>query len=121
MGVLLPVSIFFILFIEMLKEKNYLKHIKIGAILLITTSIILYVTWPFLWRNPIDNFIFAFKNMSKFRWDGTVLFNGEFVKATEIKWNYIPVWFSITTPITFLLILLNLNVLLELVILIVLS
>jgi hypothetical protein len=102
-GMLLFSLIPFFLMIDLFKEKNYEVNIKLGLIFIFTTIATLYISWPFLWINPLENFVFAFQNMSKFRWAGTVLFNGQFIKATELSWDYILRWFSITTPICYLI------------------
>jgi hypothetical protein len=60
-----------------------------------------YLIWPFLWENPIHNFLLAFHNMSKFRWHGDVLYLGEFIKASELPWHYVPVWILISTPLVY--------------------
>lgn len=58
--------------------------------------------WPYLWPNPLENFLAAFHNMSSFRWGGPVLYQGETILATELPWHYAPVWISITTPMLYL-------------------
>ncbi len=103
MGVLFPCCIILFLIIDTVNEKKYNYNLKFGIIFLVSTLIILYATWPFLWTNPIKNFILSFTNMSKFRWDGEMLFNGDMIRAVEIGWNYIPIWFSITTPILYII------------------
>ncbi len=40
--------------------------------------------------------------MSHFRWESSVLYYGEMVKSTKLPWTYIPVWFGISNPITYL-------------------
>ena len=65
-------------------------------------SLALYASWPFLWTSPIGHFAEAFANMSRFRWDLDVLFDGEYINATKVPWFYIPVWFAITSPLLFL-------------------
>jgi hypothetical protein len=57
--------------------------------------------WPFLWENPIGNFILAFQNMSKFRWGGLVLYFGQYILASDVSWHYIPAWMVITTPVMY--------------------
>ena len=103
MGVLLPFCVGVFLIIDMIKDKKYWQHIKLGLLFTVAFVFILYVCWPLLWKDPIQNFILAFKNMSRFRWGGTVLFNGDLISAKELGWNYIPVWFSVTTPIIYLI------------------
>ncbi len=107
MGMLLFCCNLFFLAIDffMIKEdkESRRKIIKLFLTFLAATAITLYITWPFLWKDPITNFIYSFHNMAKWPWQGLVLFNGRFIRSTEIPWNYIPVWFVITTPIYYLL------------------
>ena len=58
--------------------------------------------WPFLWQNTIENFLYAFSSMSRFRWYNTIFFMGEFYYPQELPWYYIPVWIAISTPIVYL-------------------
>ena len=69
----------------------------------LTTIAVLYISWSYLYPDPLNNFVNAFQNMSKFRWNGEVLYLGEVIKATELPWHYAAVWFSISTPIWFLI------------------
>jgi hypothetical protein len=101
MGIMMPILISVLLSIDALLEKKYLENLKFGVVFLALTSLSLYITWPYLWENPIHNLIESYQNMSKFRFESAVLFNGEFVLTTKMPWYYIPVWFSITTPIVF--------------------
>ena len=102
MGLLLLCLVPLSLLIDALKDKEYKINAKLGLIFIAATSAALYISWPFLWVDPFGNFIFAFKNMAKFRWESSVLFSGEIIKASEIGWDYIPRWFSITTPTVYL-------------------
>lgn len=102
MGVLLPFLTTVLLVLDYYKEKNK-TNIKLWAILALTSFITLYISWPYLWNSPFENFYTAFRNMSKFRWEGHVLFNGDFTKSRLIGWKYIPIWFGITTPIFYLI------------------
>lgn len=99
MGVLLPAALVTILFIDALRNKTIIPALKFSLALGITFCIVLYITWPFLWSDPIDHFIFAFKNMSKFRWDHLVLFEGQQIRATQLDWSYLSKWMIISTPI----------------------
>jgi len=103
MGVLLLCCVLFFLTIDFFREKKYRKTSSLAFVFLITTLAVLLATWPFLWKNPISNFLFAFKNMSKFRWNGLLLFKGDLTRSYELGWDYIPVWFTITTPVLYLM------------------
>jgi hypothetical protein len=77
------------------KSKYYLLYIICAIATLI-------ITWPYLWENPIGNLARAFTTFSKFphsRMSCLNLMFGQLIKPTEIKWYYIPFWFSVTTPI----------------------
>jgi len=57
--------------------------------------------WPWLWEDPLHRFIQAFANMSKFRWDGPVLYLGQYIPASKLPWHYMPVWMLVTTPLAY--------------------
>jgi len=65
----------------------------------LSVSLFTYMFWPVLWANPIHHFIEAFKNMSHFPWNGSVLYLGDFVLSTKLPWHYLFVWIGITTPL----------------------
>ncbi|MFP5471207.1 MAG: ArnT family glycosyltransferase [Bacteroidia bacterium] len=101
-GALYPVLfIYFFIYNEKKNITSALKNVSISAIV---GAIILYVIWPFLWKNPIENFIQVIENMSKFRWEGDKNFLfGEYISARNLPWYYLPVWIGITTPIIVLI------------------
>ena len=82
------------------KKKKTLLYLLMYVVLMFAFTIIF---WPYLWDNPIHNFIEAFKNMSKFRWSGNVLYFGRFIRASDLPWHYIPMWFVLTTPLIFVM------------------
>ena len=58
--------------------------------------------WPYLWAAPWTNLQLAFRHMSVYGWDNTVLYRGATIKAAALPWHYALVWISITTPIMYL-------------------
>jgi hypothetical protein len=103
MAVILPAATVTILIIRLLKrELPTPLTCRALAIYLATTCIFVVVMWPWLWSDPISNFVQAFTNMARIRWDGEVLYMGQYVPATELPWHYTPVWISITTPFLYL-------------------
>lgn len=103
MGVLLLCCVLLLFLVDAIREKKILFHLKLVLLFLGLTVVVIWISWPYLWEDPIRNFITSFKNMSKFRWTGSNLFKGNMIIATEIGWDYIPTWFVISTPIPFLL------------------
>lgn len=103
MGVLLPAFALVLLAVDGWAARRITRSLGLAGLLLVTSVGTLYASWPYLWTDPVEHFVTAFTNMSKFRWTGSVLFNGATVKATELGWDYIPVWFTISNPLPYLL------------------
>lgn len=59
--------------------------------------------WPLLWRQPLHNFIAAFKEMASYDFPYTILYFGRFISGKELPWHYVPVWIAISTPIFYLI------------------
>ncbi|MGM9427579.1 ArnT family glycosyltransferase [Hydrogenophaga sp. MI9] len=68
----------------------------------LVTVLMVYAMFPYLWVDPLHNFAQVFANMSRFRWNGEVLYMGESISAQQLPWHYIPVWIGVTTPLPFL-------------------
>ena len=102
LGILLPCFTGFFLLLQLLTTPGDKSRYRQAAVLLVVygvvLALVLYATWPYLWENPVGNFRQAYSNMRKFRWPGTMLYRGEFIKAMEVPWHYLPTWIIITTP-----------------------
>lgn len=57
--------------------------------------------WPYLWANPPLRVLEVIRQTPKVAWEGSVLYWGEFIRANNLPWHYIPVWIAITTPIAY--------------------
>lgn len=103
MAVVVPAATILILFIRLFRREIYLKKMIITlATYLVLSGVLVVIMWPWLWTDPLGNFIQAFENMSKFRWHGSELYFGELIKATNLPWHYTFTWIGITTPIIYL-------------------
>ena len=103
MAVILPAATVAILIVRLLKRELPIPvTCRALAVYLAAACILVPAMWPWLWSDPIGNFVQAFKNMSKFRWDDEVLYMGRFVRSTDLPWHYVLVWISITTPLLYL-------------------
>jgi len=49
-----------------------------------------FLTWPFLWTSPLIHFYQSIRVMSEFPWQGSVLFEGKSILATELPARYLP-------------------------------
>jgi hypothetical protein len=61
----------------------------------------MYVTWPYLWPDPIGRFVETVQVMARHPWPGTVLFNGVTYSASGLPASYMPVLLAIqfTEPV----------------------
>ena len=58
----------------------------------------MFVFWPYSHLNPVGNILYALNNIFYFPWNFSMMFDGAEIKATEVPWNYILKWYSVTTP-----------------------
>jgi len=55
----------------------------------------MYITWPYLWPNPVGRFVESMRVMSQYPWPGQVLFDGVEYESTGIPRLYLPVLLGI--------------------------
>ncbi|MFC2162897.1 hypothetical protein ACFLRF_04380 [Candidatus Altiarchaeota archaeon] len=60
-------------------------------------AIIVLVFWPFLWSDPLSNFIEGFSYYSSHKWGISNMFNGQIIR-NDIPLSYVPVWMLLTIP-----------------------
>lgn len=104
LGIIFPLIILFLLFTdyflaELDKKKSQIQFVLVFSITFIFS---LYLTWPYLWPNPIGNFILVFQKMANYNRNELMLFNGSFISWKNPPWYYIPTWVFITTPIIYI-------------------
>ena len=71
------------------------KWLSITAAYLICALVIMLLTWPYLWPNPLDHWMDSLVLMVRFPWPGRVLFNGEFYDPDGLPVSYLPVLLNI--------------------------
>jgi hypothetical protein len=71
-------------------NKSTRRTLGIFPAYFISAALICYLTWPFLWGDPIGKFIQAFNTASKYPWLGSVLFEGKVIPAIELPARYLP-------------------------------
>lgn len=61
----------------------------------------MYLTWPYLWPNPIAHFLETVQIMTQHPWPGSVLFNGASYPANDLPASYMPLLLAIqlTEPV----------------------
>jgi len=55
----------------------------------------MYATWPYLWPDPLGHLAESALVMSRYPWQGMVLFNGTFYPSTDLPSSYLPVLLAI--------------------------
>ena len=103
LGIIIPfiVAIFFIF--ESLDNKKYFNKNILKIVFFIFLCIAFTVIfWPYLWSDPLVNFVSTFKGMSTYPWRGSVFYFGKYISAVNLPWHYPLVWIFITTPLLYL-------------------
>ena len=97
-GLLIPISFFFILFFEYLSFRKSNFFFKRIFIFLLSYLVALIIHWPYLWtlnihtlHNFFDPFFYAMNPV--------VYFNGDFFQSKYLPYSYLPIWIFISTPV----------------------
>ncbi len=98
MGLMVPVLVLAFLFMDMIREKAAVRHLRFMVAFILPAFAILFATWPYLWSNPVVHIGTAFRTMSNYRWVSEVLFSGELILSSALPWCYAPAWILISTP-----------------------
>lgn len=80
------------------KGKQAIPAISMYAVVALITT---YLSWPYLWMNPIPRFFQSLQEMSLYPWLGGVIFNGELYQSTNLPISYLPTLLAIqlTEPV----------------------
>ena len=101
-----PLLIFTFFYIIENKNKNELrKRISDLSKILLFSLIFIYLLWPYLWKNPIENFIYSnFYHLTEQNKISVITYYfGEHINSNGAPWHYRIVWIFITIP-TYILI-----------------
>ena len=93
---------FLLVYINLSALKN--KYQKFYPYIYFFLSILfIYIFWPYLWSDPINNFITAFKEASNWQLIVDNLFMGKIYPSNKLPIFYIPFWIFISTPLFYTL------------------
>jgi len=103
LGIIVPFIIIFFSMISFLDNKKIFKE-SFKKLALFTFLLCFFVVlfWPFLWLDPLNNFITSIKLLSAYPMRLSVFYFGDYISSTNLPWHYPIVWIFITTPITYL-------------------
>ena len=107
MGIYLPV-LTYIFYVFLPDDQKFKKNINFFLYFFLGYFLILYITWPFLWLNPLENFFSILKESASYpiHWDFEILYLGNYLSPENLPWHYFFIWFLSTTPIIFVFIIL---------------
>ena len=102
---LIPIfTIFFIFFLKSLKSNEYLiKNLKFIIFFIPITLFFIFLFWPYIWNDPINNFLFGFAELLSVESSITSLYLGEFILSKNAPWHYQIVWIVVTSPVIIIL------------------
>jgi hypothetical protein len=104
MGIIVPFVILVFFIFGSIDNKNFLKKFIWKIIVFFCLLIIFTILfWPYLWNDPLTNFLNTLKIMSSYQWRGGVFYFGDYISALNLPWHYPIVWIFISTPIIYLL------------------
>ena len=102
-GIISPFIVIIFFTLKCMDNKIFLKR-NILKIFTFLIFLILFTVlfWPYLWDDPLGNFLHAIKDMSYHVWTGSVFYLGNRISALNLPWHYSIVWMSVTVPIIYL-------------------
>jgi hypothetical protein len=81
---------------------NFKQFFKYAFIFSISFCVALIISWPYLWPNPLHNFISVIKHMKHYDYFANMIYRGHKIRSTELPWHYLFTWIGITTPLLYL-------------------
>jgi len=90
--------------VELVQTKEVRKREFIFSVLVYfsATAILTVALWPFLWENPVDNFVEAFQLLSQYSWEGDMRYFNAWVNSQDLPWHYALGWIHVSTPWVYL-------------------
>ena len=71
------------------------KWLAVTTAYLSCAIITMFITWPYLWPNPINHWMDSLVLMVNFPWPGRVLFNGNYYDPDGLPVSYLPTLLNI--------------------------
>ncbi len=101
MGVMLLIAVVVMRGLDVWYAEGRQERIRVLKTLggfILSSVLVLYAVWPYLWEDPLGRLAEAITIASRFPRESIELFKGTLVHSTDLPWDYLPTWFLITTP-----------------------
>ena len=97
-AVIIPIIFIVIIFIKKSLPNKSFDKIKKSIFYLFCFFISLYIFWPYLWENPIDNFIQLFISLKDNLVNVKIFYNDTYISNRVLPDYYILNWIIISSP-----------------------
>ena len=97
-AIMMPVIFIFIICIKNPYLNKSIDKVKKSIFYLLCFFISLYIFWPYLWADPISNFLNLFTSIKKDLVDIKILYSGDFISNRTLPDTYIFNWIFLTSP-----------------------
>ena len=97
-SILIPFFFVLAILIKSFGSKQFKENFKKIFFYLLCFFISLYIFWPYLWANPIINFIDLFISAKNNLVDVKIFYNNDFISNRILPDTYILNWIFLTTP-----------------------
>ena len=104
MGLLLLGAVLILRALDFLQADRSARHHiwRTGGAFAITSAATIYALMPYLWSDPLRRFAESIVFAAEGEASSRQLFRGRYVWSADPPFEYVPVWFAITTPLTVL-------------------
>lgn len=103
LGLILPTLVLLIYIINILRDESNKKKILQPLILfLILLPFFIFLFWPYLWSNPLENLLYSFKYLSDHTLTNHTFYLGHYIFSKNPPWHYHLVWILVSTPTLYL-------------------
>ena len=97
-AIIIPIFFVVAILIRNFNTAQFINNLKKIFFYILCFFISLYIFWPYLWSNPVNNFIDLFLSAKNNLVDVKIFYNSKFISNRILPDTYILNWIFITTP-----------------------
>jgi hypothetical protein len=98
-AVIIPFLFLFIIIIKNFYLKNLKNNYKEIIYYFFLLLIFIYIFWPYLWENPLENFLNLFKSLNRDLIDVKIFYYNSYISNKTLPTSYILNWIFISSPL----------------------
>tara|TARA_Y100000816_G_scaffold273606_1_gene240094 strand:+ start:2889 stop:4517 length:1629 start_codon:yes stop_codon:yes gene_type:complete len=100
MALIQILTVYFIFFLKILDSKSFLQEKYTHLFLsIITTIFFIFIFWPYLWIDPVNNFTNFFSVIKSVTPDIQNFYMGDYYYSKTVPWHYYFTWILVTIPL----------------------